>query len=166
MFYLYPRIIKVKLQNLRRISGIFVTFIIITGFYGNLFSQANTSASVSATIVEPITQTKTVDINFRTGAVIFAGTLTMVPGKIHPGTPNIMLPVPEGIFTAAAFISEGTAGYSYTITVPLAPLQIKSGKNNLVVDSFTKDPVLNQESGLFSGVYVSYSSLNVTVNYN
>jgi hypothetical protein len=166
MFYLYPRIIKTILQNLRRIFGIFVTFIIMPGFYGNLFSQTSTSTPVSATIVEPVAQTKTVDINFRTGAVIFAGTLTMVPGKVRPGIPNIMLPVPEGIFTAAAFISENTTGYTYTITVPLAPLEIKTSKNNLVVDSFTRDPVFDQESGLFSGIYVSYSSLNVTVNYN
>jgi hypothetical protein len=151
---------------LRHLRVIFATFIILNGLSVTLFSQVNSSATVSATIVEPIIQTKTVDINFRTGAVIFAGTLTMSPGKVQPGKPNITLPVPEGVFTAAAFISEGTAGYTYTITVPLSPLEIKNGKNNMIVDSFTRDPMRNEDSGLYSGVYVSYTALNVTVNYN
>jgi hypothetical protein len=147
-------------------SKIVVAIIILAGFSVTLFSQTKTSASIGAAIVEPIPVTKTADINFRVGSVIVAGTVTMVPGSVHPGTPNIMLPIPEGVFTAAAFVAEGTAGYAYTITVPSSPLEIKSGNNTLVVDSFTKDPILNPETGLYSGIYVSYTPLNVTVNYN
>jgi hypothetical protein len=147
-------------------SKIFFTFLILSGFHVKLFSQATSSSSVGATIVEPIIQTKNVGINFSVGAIIFAGTVMMVPSGVHPGTPNITLPVTEGLFTAAAFVVEGTAGYAYTITVPSSPLEIKNGNNTLIVDSFIRDPILNAETGLFSGVYVSVTPFNVTVNYN
>jgi len=157
---------KNRFHNLSIMSKIFITFIVLAGLSINLFSQATSSASVGATIVEPIILTKPVDLNFRTGTVIFAGTVTMVPGAARPGTPTIMLPVTEGVFTAAVFVVEGTAGYAYTVAVPSSPLEIKSGDQMMVVDSFIRDPIINPETDLYSGVYVMTTPLNVTVNYN
>ena len=69
----------------------FVLFIILSGFSVHLFSQASSSAG--ATVVEPITITKTADMNFRSVAIIFAGTVEMSPRGVPPGIPTIMLPV-------------------------------------------------------------------------
>lgn len=149
-------------------SKIFVTFILLTGFSVNLLSQATSSASIGAMVIQPISQNlmKTVDMNFGTIAIIFAGMVEMVPGGVHPGKSSIMLPVKTGTFTAVSFAVEGTAAYAFTVTVPSSPLEFKSGDNTLVVDSFQSDPVINTGSGLFSGVYVSITPLNVIVNYN
>jgi Domain of unknown function (DUF4402) len=150
----------------KTMSKIFITFFMLTGFSVNLFSQASSSASISATVVEPITITKTVDMNFGKVAIIIAGEVEMVPGSVHPKKSAIMLPVTTGTFTAASFITEGTAAYTYTITVPSSPLEIKSGDNMLIVNSFLSDPLINPGTGLVAGVYVSVTPFNVTVNYN
>lgn len=145
---------------------IFVAFIILTGFSVNLFSQASSSASVRAKVVQSITTTKAADMNLGIVSIIFAGTVEIVPGRIHPRKPTIMLPVTTGTFTAATFAAEGTAAYAFTVTIPSSPLEIKNGDNTMVISSFISDPIINPASGLFSGVYVSTTPFNVIVNYN
>ena len=145
---------------------IFFAFIILNGLSVNMFSQASSSASVRATVIEPVTITKTVDMNFEVVAIIIAGTVEMVPGRVNSGKSAIMLPVSTGTFTAASFVTEGTAAYTYTITVPPSPLEIKSGDNTMIVNSFRSDPLINSGTGLVAGVYVSVTPFNVTVNYN
>jgi hypothetical protein len=146
-------------------SKFFVFFILLCGLSANLFSQA--SSSIGAQVVEPITVTKTADLNFRNVAIIFAGTveMKMISAKIQPGLPNILLPV-GGTFTAVTFVVEGTSAYAFTITVPPSPLEIKNGDNTLVVNSLSSDPILNPETDLYAGVFVSVTPLDVIVNYN
>jgi hypothetical protein len=129
-------------------------------------AQATSSASARATIVEPVTITKAAETSMGTVAIIIAGTIEVIPAKIPRGIPNINLPVNTGTFTAATFMVEGNASYAYTITVPSSPLEVKSSNGPLVVNSFISDPNINSSSGLSSGVYVSVTPLNLTVNYN
>jgi hypothetical protein len=157
---------KKKLYKVRTISKIFVAFILLTGFPVNLFSQSTSSASIGATVVRPILIEKTADMNFETVAIIIAGEVEMVPGGVYSKKSTIMLPVPTGTFTAASFVTEGTAAYTYTITVPPSPLEIKIGDKTMIVNSFKSDPILNPGKNLFGGVYVSVTPFNVTVNYN
>ena len=141
-------------------------FFILIGSSADLFSQASSSSSIGATIVEPVTITKTADMNFRTVAIIFAGTVEMIPGGVLPKKPTIMLPVTTGTFTAVTFVDEGTAAYAFTITEPPSPLEIKGVDSTLIVNSFISDPIINPGSGLVAGVYVSTTPFDVTVNYN
>ena len=144
----------------------FVTFILLTGSFLNLTAQTKGSASIGATITEPIIQTKSVEINFGIVAVIIAGEVGFMPVGKAPENPNIVLPFITGIFTAASFFNEGSSAHAFTIGVPSSPLEIKSGANNLVVNSFSSDPIVRSESGLVAGVFVSVTPFNVTVNYN
>jgi hypothetical protein len=117
-------------------------------------------------VVNPISVTKTVDLNFENVAIIIAGAVELVPMNARQKTGNIILPVTSGTFTAASFLLSNTTAYSYKITVPSSPVEVTSGKNTLVVRSFSSDPILNPDSDLLAGVYVSVSPMNVTVNYN
>jgi hypothetical protein len=147
-------------------NKIVTTFIILTGFSVNLFSQAFSSASIHASVVNPFVITKTADMNFETVAIIIAGEVEMVAGKANSRKPSITLPVTKGTFTAASFFVEGTSAYAFTISVPPSPLEINSGNNTMIVNSFRSDPILNPQTGLFGGVYVSVTPFNVIVNYN
>ena len=139
--------------------------LVFISFSCRLYSQSRSTASAGATIIEPITISKTVETNFGTVAIIVAGTVEMIPTHIRAGLSSIVLPV-EGTFTAASFVIEGKAAYAFTITVPPSPLEVRRGDKDLVVNSFSSDPILNPTSGLATGVYVSVTPLNLTVNYN
>ena len=120
----------------------------------------------SATVVEPITVTKSVDLNFESVAIIVAGSVEMVPANDKGEIPKITMPVTYGTFTAASFVLSSTTAYAYKVTVPPAPVEVNNGKKTMVVKSFDSDPILNPEAGLYAGVYVSVSPMDVTVNYN
>lgn len=105
-------------------------------------------------------------MNFRSVAIIFAGTVELSPRGVPPGIPTIMLPVTRGTFTAVTFVVGGTAAYAFTITIPPSPLEIKDGNDMLVVNSLSPDPILNPGTDLVAGVFVSVTPFDVTVNYN
>jgi hypothetical protein len=131
------------------------------------YSQVGSAGTrASATVVEPITVTKSVDLNFESVAIIVAGSVELVSSNDIGELSNIMLPVTSGTFTAASFILSSTTAYSYKVTVPAAPVELKTGKKNLIVRSFDSDPILNADTGLLAGVFVSVSPMDVTVNYN
>jgi len=145
-------------------SFIFILLFALSG--GNIFAQGQSaSAGVSATVVEPIIFTKSVDLNFEPVTLIFAGTVELVPSDIRAALANITLPVTMGTFTAASYFVGGAA-YTYKITVPSTPFEVESGNNTLIVRSYETDPMLGSDSELLAGVFVSVSSMNVTVNYN
>ncbi len=162
--YLYQEI-----QN--RCTMAYKVFILILAFswsLSSIFAQSGTSGSrASATVVEPILQTKSVDLNFDRVAIIIAGMVELIPSDFRTSPENITLPVTMGTFTAASFLVSGTTtAYTYKITVPSSPLEITNGKNNLIVQSLDTDSMQNSDSDLLAGVFVSVSPLNVTVNYN
>ncbi len=132
-----------------------------------VYSQEGSSGTrISATVVEPITVTKSVDLNFESVAIIIAGSVELVPSSASAVMSDIILPVSTGTFTAASFVVAGTTAYSYKITVPPSPMEVPNGNSKLIVRSFDSDPILNPETELLAGVFVSVSPMNVTVNYN
>jgi hypothetical protein len=143
-------------------------FIFILGFsILSAFSQEGSAGTrISATVVEPITLTKSVDLNFDQVAIIIAGSVELVSTKVSGLNTNITLPVTMGTFTAASFVVAGTTAYTYKITVPPSPYELTSSSGGLVVRAFDSDPILNADSELLAGVFVSVSPINVTVNYN
>ena len=137
------------------------TLLSIHGFsQGTAMAVAN--AGVSATVVEPGTITS--DIG--DGVAIMAGTVVLTPVRSYSKSGSLSLPVSTGAFTGAFFFISGTGGYTFTINVPTSPLTINNGTSSVKVTSFMPEPALNARSEMIAGVYVSFTPLDVTVNYN
>ena len=148
---------------MNRVSIFILALILSTG---SIFAQPGASgARIGVTVVEPITYTKSVDLNFEPVTIIFAGSDELVPTSVKAASASIVLPVTMGTFTAASYFVGGEA-YTYKVTVPQTPFEVTTSNENLIVRSYDTDPMLDRDSGLLAGVSVSVSPMNVTVNYN
>jgi hypothetical protein len=149
------------------------------------FAQATASASSSATIVTPISISKTADMNFGNVAVSStAGTVVLAPAGTRTSTGGISLPATAGTVAAAAFTVTGQGAYTYAITLPSSALTITDGgTNSMTVSNFTSTPsstgtlssgtqsvevgaTLNVGGSQAAGSYTSATPFDVTVNYN
>lgn len=157
--------------------------IVMLAFSAATFAQVSATATASATIVAPITITKTVDMNFGNVAVNnTAGTVVLTPAGVRSATGGCTLPATTGTVAAASFTVGGTAGYTYSITLP-ATNTISDGTNSMTVNTFTSNPTptgtltggtstltvgatLNVAGSQPAGVYTSTAPFTVTVNYN
>jgi hypothetical protein len=152
---------------------------------GSAFAQVTASATASATILEPIAISKTVDMNFGNLAVnASAGTIVLTPESARTATGGVtFLPTNAGTITAASFTVTGLADATYSITLPAAATVISNSGNDMTVDNWTSTPTptgtltggqqtlnvgatLNVPGSSPSGVYTSATPFNVTVNYN
>ncbi len=142
--------------------------------------------TATATIVTPISITKTVDMNFGNVAVqsTTGGTVVLAPDGTRTQTGGVILPVTPGTVTAASFTVNGQGTYTYAITLPSTALNLSDGASHtMTVTAFTSTPsgtgaltagtqtlnvggTLNVGAGQTAGVYVSATPFNVTVNYN
>lgn len=163
-----------------------LTTFMLAGIATGLHAQETASATATATIVTPISITKTVDMNFGNVAVqsTTGGTVVMTPAGVRTRTGGVTLPTTAGTVTAASFTVSGTGTYTYTITLPTLPLTITSGANTMTVTAFNSTPsgigtlaaggtqtlnvgaTLNVAAAQPAGVYVSATPFDVTVNYN
>ena len=149
------------------------------------FAQATATANATATIVTPISITKNVDMNFGNVAVQTAtgGTAVLTPAGTRTSTGGVTLPVTAGTVTAASFTVNGQGVYTYAITLPTTALTLTSGSNTMTATAFTSTPsltgiltagaqtlnvgaTLNVAAAQPSGLYISGTPFNVTVNYN
>ncbi|MCD4731063.1 MAG: DUF4402 domain-containing protein [Bacteroidales bacterium] len=152
---------------------------------GSAFSQVTASATAEATILEPIAISKTVDMNFGNLAVNASpGTIILTPESARSATGGVtFLPSNVGTITAASFTVTGLADATYSITLPAAATVISNGGNDMTVDTWTSTPTptgtltggtqtlnvgatLSVPASSPSGVYISATPFNVTVNYN
>lgn len=162
--------------------------IFLTGSAAGVFAQTSATANASATIVTPISISKTVDMNFGNVAVQTStgGTVVMTPGGVRSATGGVTLPTTSGTVTAATFTVSGQATYTYSITLPSTDLTITSGSNTMAVNTFTSNPAstgsgtlsaggtqtltvgatLNVAAAQAAGLYTSATPFTVTVNYN
>jgi hypothetical protein len=166
---------------------LFALGMILMGFGVSVNAQVSASAPTSATIVTPISITKTVDMNFGNVAVqgSTAGTVVLATDNSRSRTAGVTLPVIAGIVTAAQFTVGGVAGYTYAITLPGNLLLTRqSGTEQMTVNAFTSDPTttgtigaggtetlrvgatLNVAGGQVAGIYENATGFSVTVNYN
>ncbi|MFA8433823.1 MAG: DUF4402 domain-containing protein [Marinifilaceae bacterium] len=165
----------------------FFTFaILVLGFATASFAQETASASASATIVTPISITKTVDLNFGNVAVqsTTAGTVVMAPDGSRTEANGVTLPATPGTVTAASFNVAGEGNYTYAITLPsTCTITHATSASTMEVNAFTSNPsvtgtlssgaqtltvgaTLNVSAAQESGAYTSGTDFNVTVNYN
>jgi hypothetical protein len=151
-------------------------------------AQSSATAPASATIVTPITITKTVDMDFGNIAVQASagGTVTMDPAGARTPTSGVTLPAVTGTVTAASFDIAGTANYTYAITLPANnTVTIDDGASHTMpVDDFTSSPSatgtlsasgtetltvgakLSVSAAQTPGTYTTATPFTVTVNYN
>lgn len=157
----------------------------LAGIATGVHAQETASATATATIVTPISITKDVDMNFGNVAVqsTTGGTVVLTPAGGRTRTAGVTLPTTTGTVTAASFTVNGTGAYTYTITLPSSAHTISSGANTMTVTAFTSTPsgaggqlsggtqqlkvgaTLNVGAAQPSGVYVSDTPFDVTVNY-
>ena len=115
------------------------------------------------------------------------GTVVLAPaGTRTTNAGASILAAQPGTVTAAAFTVSGTAGLTYTITLP-ASVAINNGVPSMTVNTFISNPVagagtgtiggggtqtltvgatLNVAANQAAGVYTSLVPFTVTVNYN
>jgi hypothetical protein len=161
------------------------TIALLAAFSISGLAQVTATATSTATIVTPIAITKTVDMDFGNVAVgATGGTVVLTPASTRSETGGVTLPAVTGTVTAASFTVTGTAGYTYSITLPSSDHTITSGVNTMIVNTFTSDPTptgtldgsgeetlnvgatLNVSANQAAGVYTSGTPFDVTVNYN
>ncbi len=160
--YLYQEI-RNKFERMAK--TVFLTLLFTSGV-SCVFSQVHSGAHAKATVIEPITDTKPVDLNFTSMSIVIAGSVELVYKDVLKSSSTITLPVTMGTFTALSYVVSGTTAYTYKITVPSTPMEVAIGNRTLVARSLDTDPMLYANDELLAGVFVSFSPMNVTVNYN
>ncbi len=149
------------------VKRISIFIFILTSSTSIVLSQPGSAGTYArATVVEPITLTKSVDLNFDQVAIIIAGSIELVPAEVKASASNITLPVTMGTFTAASFNVTGSTAYTFKFTVSPTPYTVPMGNGTMIVRSFDCDPILDSDSELLAGVFVSVTPMDVTVNYN
>jgi hypothetical protein len=101
--------------------------------------QATASANAAATIVTPISITKTVDLNF--GAIVpsaTAGTVTVGTDNSISGTGGVTLIPQLGTHSAASFTVNGVIGALFYVTLP-GDVTISSATESMTVSDFTSN---------------------------
>ena len=172
---------------MKNLTKLFATAAIIIAGTNVSFAQATATAAASATIITPITITKTADMNFGNVAVsaATAGTVVLAPAgtRTTGGAGGVTLPSTTGTVAAASFTVSGQASYTYAITLPTSATITSSG-NTMTVNGFTSTPsatgtlssggtqtltvgaTLNVAAAQAVGTYTNSSAVPVTVNYN
>ncbi|GAA3930755.1 DUF4402 domain-containing protein [Chitinophaga oryziterrae] len=150
----------------------------------NTFAQVTVTANATATIVTPISITKTADMNFGNVAVqsSTAGTVVLATDNSRTQTGGVTLPATTGTVSAAIFTVNGESAYTYTVTLP-SSLTISNSSINMTINAFSSTPsgtgtlssgsqtlkvgaTLNVAAAQAAGTYTSTTPFNVTVNYN
>jgi hypothetical protein len=178
---------KCSEKNMKKIKlfGLAVCMMLMT----KVTAQSTATASATATIVTPIGITKTagVDMSFENIAVnSAAGTVNLSTAGVRTATGGVTLPNSSGVISAASFDVTGSAGYTYSISMPstislvhsnttssmsitaisnsvgsIGTLDASTGTQNIKVGA-----TLNSGSNQLAGVYSNTADLSLTVNYN
>lgn len=157
--------------------------LIMAGFAAGAFAQATANSLTSATVVTPISITKTVDLSFGNVAVISTagGTVVLSTSDGRTTTGDVTLPATTGTVSSAAFTVNGEAAYTYAITLPASATIAEVGLATMELSSFTSLPsgtgtltggtealkvgaTLTVVAGQVNAAYTG--NFDVTVNYN
>ncbi|WP_242692267.1 DUF4402 domain-containing protein [Aridibaculum aurantiacum] len=166
--------------------------LILAAFSTGVNAQASATATAAANIINPISITKNVDLNFGNVAVQAStgGTVVLTPAGGRTATSGVTLPAVAGTVTAAQFTVSGEGARTYSITLP-SSVVLENGSNTMTANNFTSDPTNTTGAGLLSGsaggtgtqvvrvgatlnvdpaqaagAYISLTPFTVTVNYN
>lgn len=173
---------------MKNIAKLFVAAIAIVGFSVDASAQqtATATANTSATIIQPISITKTSDLSFGNVAVSNsnAGTVTITPGGTRSAGGGVTLPATTGTISVASFDIAGAANYTYAIQLPTDVELDDNDNHTMEVNTFvssvggtgtldgsgeqtiTVGATLNVSAAQTPGVYESDDDFEVTVYYN
>ena len=171
-------------MKMKHVNKMFVVVLLIAAS-ASVNAQSTAQATSTATIVTPISITKTADMNFGNLAVdaVNGGSVELAPDGSRLANGSVSLPASTGTVSAAAFTVTGNAGYTYSITLPSNIVLNHSGAvESMMADTFTSTPsgtgtltggtenitvgaTLWVAPGQLDGVYTS-TDFDVTVNYN
>ena len=136
----------------------------------NTFAQtagATATAHAYATIITPITLTKTTDMNF--GNIVAGtstGTVVLVVNATRMSTGGVILPTATpGTITSAKFETKGLANATYAITLPTSINISKNGSNgnnSMIVNGFNSSPA--STGGILSNSGTQNISVGATLN--
>jgi len=176
---------KKKLNTMKKLSIVITLIALFSIASLTVNAQVTATATASANIVTPINLTNAGDMNFGNVAVSSTGgTVILAPASTRTATGGVTLPFVPGTVTAAQFAVTGTPSYTYSITLPSTATTVTSGANTMTVDAFTSIPAatgtldaagtqtidvgatLNVTANQASGIYLSGTPFDVTVNYN
>lgn len=99
---------------------------------------ATGTANATATVITPITITKTADLRFGKFAASTGGTVVMSTASARSATGAVVLSTVDA-GGAASFSIGGDANATYAITLP-SSATISSGGNDMTVGTFTSNP--------------------------
>ena len=167
---------------MKNLTKIFALAVVILGFSANSFGQSAVSASSTATLVVPLSITKTTDMDFGVVASsALVGTIEMATTGAVTKTGGAS--VISGTTTTAVFHVTGAGTESISVGYPtsLALAGLPSGSltlNNIAADcgistnlvggnlDIKFSAVLQIPANTIAGVYSNATGLLVTVNYN
>ncbi len=173
------------MENLHKLL---ILAVAMTGISTASFAQTDVktaTVTASATIITPITITKTQDLNF--GNVVSTtagGTVVLSPAGVRTEA-GVQLPAATGTVTAASFTVTGQDGYAYAVTLPTTAYSITTGTGSatevMSLTAFTSNTTgtltggtqtlnvgatLNVVANQNAGTYIGATPFNVSVNYN
>jgi hypothetical protein len=176
------------MKNFTKLAALAV---VMMGFSIGVNAQESATASATATIITPISITKTVDMNFgnlavqsTTGGTVILAPVAGITGRTKTG--GVTLPATPGTVSAAAFTINGQADYTYAITLPTTDVILTSGTpaDDMIINAFTSTPdatgtltlgtetlyvggTLTLAAAQTAGTYTTaLLPFTVTVNYN
>jgi hypothetical protein len=178
----YPEETK-KIKALKKLIPIIVAILLMAIFTTSVKAQVTGTATGSATIITPISITKTVDMNFGSIAVgTTLGSVVLAPDNTRSKTGGVTLPAVTGTVTAAQFTVNGLGTSTFSITLP-SSYTITNGSNTMNIDTFTSTPsgsgalvggtqtvkvgaTLHIAASQSAGAYTNGTGFPVIVNYN
>jgi len=174
------------MKKTQKIFGAAVAMLI---FAVNANAQSTATANASATIVAPISISKTTDLNFGNLSVdATGGTVILSPSaaaiRTSGGAAGVSFPANTGVVSAATFVVTGEANFTYDLNVlNSGGIVITNGTDNMSVNNFSTSVASGTLDNLGTqtvyvgadllvngsqapGVYTSSAPFTVLVNYN
>ena len=167
---------------MKNITKFFAIAIAILGFSAASYAQSNATASSTATLVVPLSISKTTDLDFGVlASSATAGTVQMATtGAV---TPTGGASVISGTTSTAVFHVTGATTESISVAYPASITLTGVPSGSLVLNTITADcgtstnlvggekdikfsAVLEIPANTVAGVYSNATGLSVTVNYN
>jgi len=173
---------------MKNITKVIIASVALLGSASGAFAQATANASASATIITPITISKTIDMNFGNVAVSASTggnvVLSTSSGRTTSGAGGVTLPSTTGTVSAAQFTASGQASFTYAITLASSATLSDGSGHTMTVGSFVSNPsatgtlsssgsqtlsvgaTLAVTAAQTPGTYTNSTGVQVTVNYN
>ena len=172
-----------KLKTMKNFIALFAAVVLVAGLSTTVNAQVTGTATGSATVITPISITKTADMNFGNIAVgSTLGNVVLAPDGTRSKLGGVTLPAVTGTVTAAQFTVNGLGTSTFSITLP-STYTITSGSNTMNIDTFTSTPsgsgalvggtqtikvgaTLDIAASQAAGTYTNATGFPVIVNYN